>query len=102
MPLFDVFWMIVIISLFFAWIMLLFRVFADLLRSGDLSGWAKAVWALVVIVLPLLGVLAYVGMRGEGMKERQLEDALRAAGAGSGLDAMRRAESQAFINTQGL
>ncbi|HEY5890493.1 MAG TPA: hypothetical protein VIW94_07325 [Acidimicrobiia bacterium] len=99
---FDVFWMIVIISLFFAWIMLLFRVFADLLRSGDLGGLAKAVWALVVIVLPLLGVLAYVGMRGEGMKQRQLEDDLRASGRGSGPDDMRRAESQAFINTQGL
>jgi hypothetical protein len=102
MPLFDVFWMIVIISLFFAWIMLLFRVFADLLRSGDLSGWGKAIWALFVVVLPLLGTLLYVGMRGEGMKERQLEDDLRAAGRGSAHGDMRTAQSQAYINTQGL
>ncbi len=102
MPLLDVFWTILIISLFFAWIMLLFRVFADILRSHDISGAVKAVWALFVVVFPLLGTLAYVALRGKGMTERNVEDALRVAGRGSAPGDMRRAESQAFINTQGL
>jgi uncharacterized membrane protein YhaH (DUF805 family) len=101
-PMFDVFWAIVIISLFFAWLMLLFRVFADILRSRDLTGWGKAIWALLVIVMPLLGVLVYVGVRGKGMQERSVEDAFRVAGRGSMPGDMRRAQSQAYINTQGL
>jgi ABC-type Fe3+ transport system permease subunit len=103
MPLLDVFGAIVIIALFFAWLMLLFRVFADLLRSRDLGGWAKALWALAVIVMPLVGVLVYVGLRGKGMRERSVEDALRVGTRGGSMPGdMRRAGSQAYINTQGL
>lgn len=102
MPLLDVFWAIVMISLFFAWIMLLFRVFADILRSHDIGGGVKALWALVVVVMPLLGVLIYVLVRGKGMQERSVQDAYRTAGHGSAPGNMRRAETTAYINTQGL
>ena len=61
--------------LFFAWFMCLFWVLADIFRSRDLGGGAKTIWILFVIVIPWLGVLVYVIARGNGMQQRQLEQA---------------------------
>jgi hypothetical protein len=38
-------------------------VFADILRRHDLSGWAKAGWVLLIVVLPFLGALIYLIVR---------------------------------------
>jgi Short C-terminal domain/Phospholipase_D-nuclease N-terminal len=59
--------------IFFAWFMCLFWVFGDLFRSHDLGGFAKTVWVLFIIVLPLLGLLVYLIARGGGMTERAVE-----------------------------
>jgi hypothetical protein len=61
--------------LFFAWIWLLITIFADIFRSDDLSGWAKAFWTIFVVVLPWLGVLIYLIARGGSMQERAMADA---------------------------
>lgn len=95
MPLLDLFWTMLWFFLFFAWIWLLISVFSDIFRSADLSGWAKALWILFVVVLPYLGVLVYLIARGGEMQERaaetmaQREEATRkyiqeAAGSGGG------------------
>ena len=55
--------------LFFIWIWLLIVVFSDLFRSHDLSGWAKAFWIIGIIILPYLGVLLYLIVRGHKMAE---------------------------------
>ncbi len=55
--------------LFFIWIWLLIVVFSDLFRSHDLGGWAKAVWVIGIIILPYLGVLLYLIVRGHKMAE---------------------------------
>jgi hypothetical protein len=55
--------------LFFIWIWLLITVFADLFRSHDLSGWAKAAWCFFVIIMPYLGVFVYLIARGHRMAE---------------------------------
>jgi len=39
-------------------------VFIDIFRSHDLKGWAKALWLLLVLVLPIIGILAYFIFRG--------------------------------------
>jgi len=59
--------------LFFAWLMCLFWIFGDIFRSRDLGGVAKTLWELFVILIPWLGILVYVLVRGRGMQERQLE-----------------------------
>ena len=59
--------------LFFAWIMCLFYVFADIFRSRDLGGGGKTAWSLFVIFLPFLGVFVYLIARGNGMTERSIE-----------------------------
>ena len=55
--------------LFVIWIWLLILVLTDLFRSHDLGGVAKALWVVLVIVLPYLGVLIYVIVRGHKMGE---------------------------------
>ena len=58
--------------IFFAWIMCLFYVFADIFRSRDMGGGAKTVWCIVIIIVPFLGVFIYLIARGGGMTERSL------------------------------
>jgi len=74
-PLLGVFWSMLIFFLFFAWLVLLFRVFADIFRSQDMGGWAKALWSIFVILLPLLGVFIYVIVNGKSMGDRAAADA---------------------------
>jgi hypothetical protein len=50
-------------------------VFADLFRA-DMSGWAKALWAVFVIVLPLIGVFMYLIVHGGTMQERSTKQAV--------------------------
>jgi len=44
----------------FLWIWIAVGVVFDIFRSSDLSNWGKALWSLAIIVLPYLGVLAYL------------------------------------------
>jgi len=59
--------------IFFAWIMCLFYVFADIFRSHDMGAVAKTIWSLFVIIVPFLGVLVYLIARGGGMTQRSIE-----------------------------
>jgi hypothetical protein len=58
----------------FLWIWIAVGVVFDIFRSHDLSNWAKALWLLFIFVLPLLGVLGYLIVRGHTMHEHQAED----------------------------
>jgi hypothetical protein len=69
-PLLNAFWTILYIFVFILWLMILFRVIWDIFRSHDLGGWGKAGWLLFILVLPLLGVLVYLIVRGGSMHER--------------------------------
>lgn len=71
----QVFWSMLWFFLFFVLIWLLIDVFGDIFRSRDLSGWAKALWTVFVIVLPYLGVFVYLIARGHKMQEHQIESA---------------------------
>ena len=61
--------------LFIIWIWLLIIVFSDIFRSHDLSGFAKALWVIFVILVPYLGVLVYLIVRGHKMSERAVQAA---------------------------
>ena len=71
----QVFWSMLWFFLFFIWIWLLISLFGDIFRSADLSGGAKAMWTIFIIILPFLGVLVYLIVRGNSMQERALQDA---------------------------
>ena len=74
-PFLDVFWSMLIFFMFFIWLMILFRVFADIFRRRDIGGGAKALWVIFVIVLPFLGVLIYLLTQNDGMTQRAIEGA---------------------------
>ena len=76
-PLLGAFWTIFEIFLWVIWIWILITVFIDIFRSHDLSGWAKALWFLFVLFIPLIGVLVYLIVRGGKMHERAVQQAQR-------------------------
>lgn len=74
-PLLSLFWTMLLFFGFVVSIWLLIVVFGDIFRSHDIGGFAKALWALLVIFLPLVGVLIYLIARGGKMQERASQDA---------------------------
>jgi hypothetical protein len=60
--------------LLFAWISILISVISDLFRDHELSGVAKAVWVFFLVFLPFLGVLLYLIVRGNGMRDRTIKE----------------------------
>jgi len=100
-PLLGAFWTIFEIFLWVIWIWILIYVFIDIFRSHDLSGWAKALWFLFVLLIPLIGVLVYLIARGGKMQEhaaqeaQQQDEAARqyiqqAAGSGNSADQLAK------------
>jgi hypothetical protein len=69
-PLLNIIWTMLVFFGLVIWLRLLFTVFGDIFRRHDISGWAKAGWCLLSIVLPFVGVLLYLGTQGEGIAER--------------------------------
>ena len=66
------------IFVFIVWFWLLITVAADLFRRHDITGWIKALWVIAWIVVPYLGVLAYLIFQGRGMAERNVQQAQQA------------------------
>jgi len=77
-PLLNVFLTTMWFFLWILWFFLLFRVFGDVFRDRELSGWAKAGWSVFVILLPFLGVFVYLIARGRGMGERDARSQAKA------------------------
>lgn len=80
-PLLNIFWSMLEFFLWILWFFLLFKILTDVFRSHDLSGWAKAGWIVLVVLLPFLGVLLYVIVRGRSMGERDQQQAAKADAA---------------------
>jgi hypothetical protein len=74
-PALNVFWSIIEVFIWVLWFWVLIMVLIDLFRSPDLSGVAKAVWFVLVLFIPLIGVLAYLIVRGGSMHERARQQA---------------------------
>ncbi|MDX3531672.1 SHOCT domain-containing protein [Streptomyces sp. ID05-39B] len=74
-PLLNLFWTMLWLFLWVMWFFLLFKVITDIFRDHTLSGWAKAGWLVFTLVLPYLGVLVYLGVRGRSMAERDVQQA---------------------------
>ena len=69
----SIFWFFVL----FAWIWLLIAILGDIFRDHELSGWGKALWILLLVVVPWLGALVYLIARGRSMNERARAQAQR-------------------------
>jgi 4-amino-4-deoxy-L-arabinose transferase-like glycosyltransferase len=62
-PLLGVFWTIVLFSGFVLWIFIVVWALFDNFRRKDHSGWAKALWFLFILFLPIIGVFTYLVAR---------------------------------------
>jgi Short C-terminal domain/Phospholipase_D-nuclease N-terminal len=69
----SMFWFFVL----FAWIWLMITILGDIFRDHELSGWGKAGWTLFLIVVPWVGALTYLIVRGRSMNERARAHAQR-------------------------
>ena len=79
MSFWDTFWAIMWwvfwVYIFVAYLMALFAVLIDLFRDHTMKGWAKAIWILFLIFVPILTALIYLIARGSGMAERSAQAA---------------------------
>lgn len=61
------------VFMFILWFWLLITVSGDLFRRHDVSGFGKVIWVIVLIILPYIGIFAYLLTQGRGMAERDAE-----------------------------
>lgn len=105
----DVFLWFLEFFLFVIWFWLLLTIFGDLFRDHETSGGVKALWVVVLIVLPYIGILVYLIARGHGMAERaakqnalaqeQLDARIRAAAGTSTTPADQIAQAKALLDS---
>ena len=97
-PLLDVFLTMLWFFLWLLWLFLVVWIIMDVLRNRDLSGWAKAAWILLIVLLPLIGILVYVGVHGAlipDRREREIrarDTAFRAGGPSSEFELAKLAD----------
>jgi Short C-terminal domain/Phospholipase_D-nuclease N-terminal len=73
----EVFFSMLYFFLFIMWIYLLIVIATDIFRSRDMGNWAKALWILFLVLVPIIASLIYLIARGHKMAERQREDAIQ-------------------------
>jgi Short C-terminal domain/Phospholipase_D-nuclease N-terminal len=74
-PFMDVLWSMIIFFFWVIWIWIVITVLIDVFRRHDISGWVKALWTIFVVILPWLGVLIYLIVEHDGMRERSVKQA---------------------------
>jgi hypothetical protein len=80
-PFLDVMWSMLVFVGFVFWIWLAVMVFADIFRRRDMGGFAKAMWIVFVIFIPLLGVLVYLIAHHNSIADRNVKQAEAARAA---------------------
>lgn len=60
------------------WFWLFITAASDLFRRSDISGFGKVLWVILLIVLPYIGIFAYILTQGSGMAERNRVQARQA------------------------
>lgn len=73
-PFFDIF---IGMLVFFAWILYIWiaiSVLIDIFRRHDISGWVKAAWVIVVVIFNWIGVLIYLIVFHDGMRDRRMKE----------------------------
>ncbi|GAA1665736.1 membrane protein [Mycolicibacterium murale] len=72
----DYFWSLIVVFAFIAYLMVLFNILVDLFwRDHKTAGIVKAIWVVLLIVLPYLTAVVYLIARGRGMSVQAQESA---------------------------
>ncbi len=61
------------IFFFVIWVWIMITILMDLFRDHEVSGWAKAVWVIFLVLIPFLTALVYLIARGNGMRDRTIK-----------------------------
>ena len=69
-PFLNILWSMLIFMGFIMWIWIAIMCFMDIFRRQDIGGFAKAIWIIFIIFIPLLGVLVYLIAYHNGIAER--------------------------------
>jgi hypothetical protein len=86
------------IFIFILWFWLFITTASDLFRRRDISGFGKVLWIILLIVLPYIGIFAYILTQGGGIADRnraqaqQARDELRQAVGYSVADELTKLE----------
>ena len=67
----DAVWLMLSTFFFVAYLFILFHILVDLFRDSEVGGFAKALWMIALVFVPMLTALVYVVARGGGMADRQ-------------------------------
>ena len=70
-PILEFFWWMLMFYLFFMVIWMFIAVFTDIFRRENLTGWGKAGWIILLLILPFLGVLIYMIARPKNTEQDQ-------------------------------
>ena len=65
--------------------------------SRDLSGFAKGIWMLLIIVIPWLGVLCYLIVRGKGIEDRNYTQNVSASSVADELSKLAELRDKGII-----
>ncbi len=72
-PFLEVLWTMILFFAWMAWIWIAITCFIDIFRRDDIGGGSKALWVVFIILIPFLGVLVYLIVQHDGMRDRTLE-----------------------------
>ena len=74
-PLGGVIWTMLVFFAWIFWIIIAIRCFSDIFRRHDMSGFAKVIWCIFIIIAPFLGVFVYLLVYHQGIAERDMAQA---------------------------
>jgi signal transduction histidine kinase len=72
-PFLDVFWTMLVFFVWVIWIWLLITILIDVFRRHDIGGAKKVLWVIFVILVPFVGVFAYLLVNHDEMATRNVE-----------------------------
>jgi hypothetical protein len=100
----DLLWGMVIFFFWFMAIWIFISLFADIFRRDDLSGGWKAIWILVLFVVPFLGALIYIIVRPKATPQdvRMMAQAEAASKAASGVSTADELAKLAQLRDSGV
>ena len=67
----DIVWLMISTFFFIAYLIIMFQIVVDLFRDHELGGFAKVLWVIGLIFVPVVTAIIYIIARGSGMARRQ-------------------------------
>ena len=98
----EILWSFLVIFFLITYFMMLFWVIVDIFRRHDIGGAHKAIWLIVLFIIPLVGLLIYMLVDGNGIAERNaaqakaaqqdFDDHVRSVAGGGSADEIAKAK----------